>query len=139
MSVVLHISGIIRDIIVIYGTLVWNDDISWHFFHFFKILIFCVFRRVKWQKMVQNEKKFCLLCSISQQPYIVWFSFMVHVCKMIISSGVFLFFKTLIFQVARRVKGQKWPKVTKNSACYALYLRNHTLYDLHLRYTCVIG
>ena len=36
------------------------------FFHFFKILIFWVFRRVKGQKIVQNDKKFCLSQSISQ-------------------------------------------------------------------------
>ena len=30
------------------------------FFHFFKIVIFGVFRGVKRQKMVENDKKFCL-------------------------------------------------------------------------------
>ena len=30
------------------------------FFHFFKIVIFWVFRGVKRQKMVENDKKFCL-------------------------------------------------------------------------------
>ena len=32
---------------------------------------------------------------------------------------------------------QKWPKMTKNSVCCALYLRIHTSYDLYLWYTCV--
>ena len=35
----LHISGTIHHIIVIYGTLVQNDNISKGFFHFYKILI----------------------------------------------------------------------------------------------------
>ena len=81
------------------------------YFHFFKILILCVVsggNGIKGQKMVQNEKKFCLLCSISQESYIIWFSFVVLMFKMIIPPGFFFhFFKILIFQVVRGVKGQK--------------------------------
>ena len=47
---------------------------------------------VKGQKMVQNEKRFCLLYSISQEPYIIWLSLAVDKCKMIISSGFFFSF-----------------------------------------------
>ena len=51
---------------------------------------------------------------------------MVHMCKMIISLGVFfIFFKGLIFQVVW-VKGKKESKITKNSVHHAPYLRNHT-------------
>ena len=46
-------------------------------------------RQVKGQKTNQNDKKFCLSCSISQEPYIIWLSFMVHLCKMTISPVVF--------------------------------------------------
>ena len=74
------------------------------FFIFFKILIFWV---VKGKKTVQNDKKFFPLHSMSQEQYIIWLSFMIHVCKMIISSGVFLYFHNLIFWVHRGVKGQK--------------------------------
>ena len=74
---------------------------------------FCVIW-VKGQKMVQNEKKLCLLCSISQEPYIIWLSFMVHMCKTIITAGVFFpFFRILIFWVVRGDKGQKWQKWEK--------------------------
>ena len=83
--------------------------ISGHFFVvFFLILIFRIVRwgwggwggqfgggRVKGQKVVQNDTKFCLSRSLSQEPYIIWFdfqSFMVHMCKMI-SSDIFLSFK----------------------------------------------
>ena len=97
LSVMLHISGIIHHMIVVYGTLVWND-ISWYFFYFFKILIFSVVRGVKGKKLVQNDKKLCPLHLISQEPYIIWLSFMVHMCKMIMSPGLFfVFFKILIF------------------------------------------
>ena len=78
------------------------------FFIFFNIMIFSVVRRVKVQKMNQNDKKFYPSCSISQEPCIIWMSFMVHLCKMIISRGVFLiFFKIMICWVIRWVKGQK--------------------------------
>ena len=70
-SVMLHISGTIHHMIIIYGTLMENDNISRSFFLFFKILIFWVVRGVKGQKMAQNEKKLCLSCSISQEPYII--------------------------------------------------------------------
>ena len=43
-------------------------------------------------KMVQNDKKFSLSSSISQEPYIIWYSFMVHKCKRIISPGSFFIF-----------------------------------------------
>ena len=131
--------------ILIYGTLVWNDDITRSFFYFFKILIFWVFRGgvcdgVKGQKTILSEKKFCLSHSICLEPYIIWFSFMVHMCKMIISPGVFFIFsKFWFFRLLGGSKGKKWPKMTKNSVCRVLYLRNHTSYDLHLWYTCVIG
>ena len=81
---------------------------------------------------------------ISHEPYIIWFSFMAHMCKMMISPGISFFFffffhfnKILICQVVSRLKGQKRPKMTKNSICCTTYLRNHSSYDCHLCYTCV--
>ena len=44
------------------------------------------------KKMAQDDKKFHLLHFISQEPYIIWLSFMVHLCKIMISPGVFFFF-----------------------------------------------
>ena len=89
------------------------------FFHFFKILIFWVHSGVKWQKTVQNDKKFCLSCSISQKPYIMWLSFIVQICKMI-SPGVFFFFnfKILIFQVM----GLKVQKIAPNDKILSVSL-----------------
>ena len=64
--------------------------ISRHFFFFFQKI-------AKVQKIVQNsEKKFSLLFSVSQEPYILWFSFMVHKCKMNF-KGIFLFFQNFDF------------------------------------------
>ena len=64
--------------------------------------------------MVQNDKKFCLSLSISQEPYIKWLSFKVQMCKIIISPGVFFNFKTLIFWVVWRAEmaknDPKWQK-----------------------------
>ena len=44
-------------------------------FHFFKILIFWVHRGVKTQKMVHNDKNFCLWHSISQESSAIWLYF----------------------------------------------------------------
>ena len=85
------------------------------FFHFFKILVLLVVKGggIEGQKMVQNEKKFCLLRSISQESYIIWFWFMVLMCKKIISLRVFHFFKILISGLlgGKRAKNSlKWHK-----------------------------
>ena len=66
------------------------------FFFFFLILVFLVVRGIKWQKMAQNDKIFCLSHSVSQELYIIWF--LVDWCKMMISPAIFShFFKILIF------------------------------------------
>ena len=39
-------------------------------------------------KMVHNDKNFYMSCPISQEPHIVWLPFMVHICKIIIYTGV---------------------------------------------------
>ena len=86
-------------------------------FIFFKIYIFWVVREVNRPKMVQNDKKFCLSCFISQELYIIWLSFVVHMCKMMISPGfLFIFFKIFIFRVyspeSKQTKnGWKWQKI----------------------------
>ena len=46
----------------------------------------------KWQKNLSVTR------SISQEPYFIWFPFMVHMCKAIILPSCFsIFFKILIF------------------------------------------
>ena len=106
------------------------------FFIFLKILILWVHSGIKGQKLVQNDKKVCLLDSICQKPYIIWLSFMVQMCKMVVSPGVFFhFFKILIFQVVSGVKGQKMVQNDKKICC-SRYLRNQrSSDDLHLWYT----
>ena len=66
------------------------------FFSFSKFWFFG-FLGVKGQKTVQNDKKFCQLLFISKGPYIIWLSFLVDICKIIISSGVVHFSKSFIF------------------------------------------
>ena len=88
------------------------------------------------QKIVQNDKIFCLLLSASQEPYIM--SFVLHNCRMIISPGGFFFFfsslfsKFWFFGLLVGWKGKKWAKLTINSVCDTPYLRNHVSYDCHL-------
>ena len=57
----------------------------------------------KWPKMTK-KLSFALT---SQEPYITWSWSMVHMCKKIISPGVFLpFFQILIFKVNSEVEEQ---------------------------------
>ena len=76
LSIALHIWGTIDCMTIIY---VCKMIISLGVFSIFfsKLLILWVHRRVKGQKTVQNDKKLCLSCSISQEPCIIWLSFMV--------------------------------------------------------------
>ena len=55
--------------------------------------------------MAQNDKSFCLSHSISQELYIMWFLFIVHICLIIISPGGFFFFCfNFDFRVVRGLK-----------------------------------
>ena len=109
------------------------------FFSFFQKLIFQVVRGVKGQKKVQNDKEFCLSRSISQEPYSIWLSLMVHLCNMIISLDVlffFHFFKIFVFWVVSEVRGQKMVQNDKKFVYCAPYLRNQThmivIYGAHV-------
>ena len=112
--------------------------------HFFKISIFWVVRggrESKRAKKVQNDNNFCLLHSISQEPYIIWLSFMLHICKIIISPGIwFHFSKILSFWVVRGVKGQNMVQNDKKSCpSLAPYLRNHIIHHMSLIYGTHVG
>ena len=78
----------------------WYTCVKWpylqKFFSFLWNFVIWV-RSVNGQKMVQNDKKICLSHSISQEPYIIWLSFTVHMCKMIISPRVFFSFSKFWF------------------------------------------
>ena len=94
LSVAPYISGTIYDLHL------WYTCKYFFIFIFFKILIFriiwgvCVCEGggvvVKGQKMAQNDKKFCLSHSISQEPCIIWLWFLVNIGEMLISSYEFL-------------------------------------------------
>ena len=86
------------------------------FFIFSKLLIFRVVRGVKGQKMVQNNRKFCQPHFISQESFIIWLSFIVHIYKTIISSVVFFIFSNFWFSgpIGGNERAKKWSKMTKN-------------------------
>ena len=74
----------------------WYTCLKWWYLEtflifFFKILIFWVVSWVK-EKNVQNDKKLCLLCFISQEPYIIWFSLLYTCVKWWYPPCVFSFF-----------------------------------------------
>ena len=118
------VTGTIKHMIMIFGIVLQNDDISSHFFHFFKILIFWVVKRgkrtkngPKWERILSvalhiletihyMTVHYYQLHSISQDPYI-WWSFVVHECKVMISPGIFFIFSNFDFEIVSGVKGQK--------------------------------
>ena len=63
--------------------------------------------------------------SRSQEPYIIWLTSVVDRCKLISPGGFFIFSKFGCFRFLGGSMVKKWPKMTKNSVCCALYLRNH--------------
>ena len=66
--------------------------------------------------------KWCLSHCISQEARITRLWFLVHMCKMMTSPDFFFhFFKILIFWIVRGIKGQKWPKMTKNDVHLSMY------------------
>ena len=75
-------------IIMIFDTRVKWRHIQFVFFSFFQNFDFVGCYGVKGQKMDQNDKKFCLSHSVSQEPYLVWLWFLVHMCKMMISPAI---------------------------------------------------
>ena len=79
----LHISGTMYHMIVIYGTLMQNDDISRFLFHFFKIWILWVVRGrgVKGQKMKKWSKmrKNSTLLHISGIIHYMIFIYVTHI------------------------------------------------------------
>ena len=102
----------------------WYTCVKWWYLHgffsVFQILIFWFVMGVKGQKTVQNNKKFCLSCFISQKLYVIWLSFMVHLCKMVISPGIFFYFlKIWIFWIVKEKKGQEIDQNDKKF-CHAL-------------------
>ena len=90
----------------------------------------------KEQNIVQNNKKFCPLGLLYQEPYIMWLSFILHMCVMIISPDNFSISKFWFFRLLGW-KGKKLSKMAKASVFHTLYFRNHISYDLHLWYTCM--
>ena len=77
---------------------------------FFYILIFWAVMWVKGQKIAQNKKRqLYLSCNISQEQYSLWSWLLVHLCKMMICSGVFLYFHFLGCYAGKRAKNcTKW-------------------------------
>ena len=117
---------------------IWNSCLKWSylqefFFHCSKILIFWVVRGIKGQKIAQNYKKVCgawYLRNHTSYDHHLWY---IRNCKMIISLGVFLFFQNFDFWVVRRVKGQKWSKMTKKTTSFGLYISG-TIHHMILIY-----
>ena len=74
--------------------------------------------------------------SISQEAYVVWLWFLVHMCTIMASLDASFIFSKFDFAVVRGVKGQKMAQNDKKFHL-TLYLRNRTSYDCGFWYTFV--
>ena len=108
---------------------------SWFLVHLCKMMVaggvFVIFSKfwffellfgVKGQKMAKNDEKCYWRTDLRNRTSSL--SFMVHLCEMIKSPGVFFFFFIFIkflFSGFSGVKGKKWTKLTKNYVCCTLY------------------
>ena len=112
MKIVCHVQYLRNSIS--YDHEFWHTCVKWWYlqaFFFFFIYIFgfsWLLGREKGKKWPQMTKKFCLLHFISQKPYIIWLSFMVHLCKMMMSPEVFFNFSQFWFS---RLLGPKQEKI----------------------------
>ena len=94
----------------------WYTCVRWWyllvFFHLsFEIYIFGAVRRVKGQKIAQNEKwQFHVSHAICQEQYSIWSWILVHLCKMIISPGIFFSLEVLSFWAIRGKRAKNSPK-----------------------------
>ena len=80
----------------------WSLFMAHFFFFFYSFDFLDCYGEVKGHKIAQNNKKSCFSHSVSQEPYIIWLWFLVHLCKMILSPVFFfLFFNILIFRCFR--------------------------------------
>ena len=112
------------------------------FFSFFLyIFIFRAVRGSKRAKMAQNDKKLCLLHFISQEPYIIWLTFMLlhlwYSCVKWHTQEFFSFFQSFDFWDCYGGKRTKNSPKWQNSVCCAWYLKNNTSCNCYLWYTSV--
>ena len=120
----------------------WYARVKWWylrvFFSFFLNFDFPGCKWVKGQTIAQNDKKFCLSRSISQEPYIIWSSFVVHKCKVIISSGNFFsFFQNFGFLGCwEGQRAKHGPKMTKNCPLHFVSKEPYILWSWFLVHMC---
>ena len=98
---------------------VWTENIFFFiifffffFFIFFKIWIFRVIRGVKGQKNDPKRQKIITVALYISETYIIWFWFLLHMCRMMISAAFFFFFifsKLWYFGFLGGQKGKKDP------------------------------
>ena len=99
--------------VMIFGTLVLNDDISrW----FFSVSQNFDFLSCQWVKMAKKGPKSKQNLSVTHHISGAIHCMIAIYCtyvQMIMSSAFFDFFKIMIFLAIRGLKGQKWYKMTK--------------------------
>ena len=112
----------------------------WYLQAFVSFLWNFYFLGCKRAKIAQNEKsQLHPSRTKSQEQYSLWSWFLVHLCKMMISLGVFFFFIYINFHFSdcywvKRAK--KWTKMTKKFC--RLYFKSHKTYIIWLSFMVLL-
>ena len=123
------ISRSIHRMIVIFGTHLWNDNISRSFFIFSKFR----FSRLIGGKRAKNDPKWQKICLL-HLAFRNHVSYDLHLwctcmCKRIISPGNFFVFSKFWYSGSLGDNRAKMAQYDKKSVSLNPYLRNHTSYD----------
>ena len=106
----------------------YHTSVKWWYlqihFSFFQNFDFPGCYRDKRAKMAQNDEKLCVFHYVSQEPYLIWLLFLVHMCKIVISPTFsFIFSKFWFlggFLVEGGIKGKKWFIITHFSLSHSI-------------------
>ena len=131
-----------------FSTLIYLNSSRWQtFWNWWKICRIDLKNRIDYfnHKMIQNfviflgySNKNSEICTISQELYIIWSYYLIHMYKWwyLQAFFFFIFFNFDFLGFYRKCK--KYPEMKINNyICHAPYLRNSIAYDHDFWYTCV--
>ena len=89
----------------------WYLQVSFSFFQDFDFFgLLGIEKGKRWSKMAKHS----VHCTPYLRNHTSWQSFVVQMCKMVISPGVFFYVEILIFQVVKGLIGQKMAQNVEN-------------------------
>ena len=131
-SVMHHISGACIACYYLWYTCVKMIYISRHFFIFSKFWFF----RFLGGERAENGKNFCMSHFISQESYIIWLCFSVHMHKTMIYPGIFFnFFKIVIWNHAPYLRNcRSYHHNNDYAGVFLYFLKKYNIVNVKIIY-----